>query len=136
MGQRHIRVSFGPTFERGSLSGRQALAKYPLTFDDNQNPTSIYLFWTDSKGIIRKGAVKLQDIMPAEPKKKNLQVMLLEGSHCGEVVQVVKVVKAMGKAFVKALTQSGVPWEEPFSNVCIVEDHSDLNCAVCSKWVN
>lgn len=133
VGRRHIRIAFNTTFQWGSLTGRHALTQYPLTFDSDQNPTCVYLFWTDSKSILREGFVELQDIGPAQPKKKGLHVMLLDGAHVGEIVSVTKVSKATGKVSVGA--GSGKPWEESLESTCIVEDHMDAHCDACSKWV-
>ena len=130
--QKHIRIAFKPSFQRGSLTGRHALTKYPLTFDEDSSPTSVYLLWTDGKSIMRRGFVELQDIEPAQPKKKGLMVMLLDGPHVGEIVQVAKVTKAAGKVSVG--TGGGKPWDETLDMTCIVEDHADPNCDACSKW--
>lgn len=132
IGQKHIRVAFKPSFHRGFLTGRHALTQYPLTFDKDPNPTSVHLLWTDSKSIVRHGFVELQDIEPAQPKKKGLMVMLLDGPHVGEVVQVTKVTKATGKVSVGM--GGGKPWDETLDKTCIVEDHVDTNCDTCSKW--
>lgn len=133
VGQKHIRVAFKLSFQRGSLTGRNALTRYPLTFDKDEDPTRVYLFWTDGKSIMRDGLVELQDIGPAQPKKKGLQVMLLDGSHVGEIVKVTKLTKAAEKISVG--TGDGKPWDEPLEITCIVEDHADTNCEACSKWV-
>ena len=132
MGQRHICVTFNMNFQRGSLTGRQALMRYPLTFDTDQNPTSVYLLWSDSKGILRDGFIELQDIGPVLPKKKGLHVMLLDGSHVRGIVEVAKVTKVTGKISVK--TGNGKPWDESLESTCIVEEHRDTNCDTCLKW--
>ena len=102
-------------------------------FDKDQDPTSIYSFWTNGKSIIHEAFVKLQDIKPAQPKKKGIQVILLDGLHAGEIVRVIKVTKVTKKVSVG--TGAGKSWDKSFNTTCIVEDHTDTNCAACSKWV-
>ena len=109
------------------------MTRFPLTFDKDQDPNSIYLFWTDGKSIKCEGFVELQDLKPVQPKKKGIQVMLLAGPHAGEIVKVIKVMKATENVLVG--TGAGKSWDVSFDATCIVEDHMNTNCASCSKWV-
>lgn len=120
--QSHIRVSFKPSYQRGSYLGRQAGTCLPFSCDNILERRHVKLYWSDNKGRKIKGDVLLQDVEPAIPKKKGLIVMIMNGDKRGVIAKVTQVKKAKNKA---VLQDVGGTWESDMSDLCIVEEHTD-----------
>ena len=69
-----------------------------MKFNNHLKPTSVFLYWTDSKGKIWDSFVELKSIASVQPQKKGLQV--INGSHGRQIVRVSKVMKATWKVSV------------------------------------
>lgn len=120
--QRHIRVAFTPSFQRGAYIGRQASTCLPFWCNDVLERGYVQLYWSDYKGRKTKGDVRLQDVEPAIPKKKGLNVMVMSGDKRGVVAKVNQVKRVKNKA---VLEDDEGTWEADISDLCIVEEHTN-----------
>jgi hypothetical protein len=83
------------------------------------------MYWTDNKGRWQQGQLSFQDLKPARPTKSKVLVVVLSGDSKGQVFKVDKVTKADGTVL---LATKSKPMKALAANVCVVEDHLDIDC--------
>jgi hypothetical protein len=123
---KHVRVALGPSFGGGNRIG---YTKIPLEFNNPLHPSQVSMYWTDNKGKWQQGLLNFKGLTPARPTKRNVAVVLLNGTLKGQVLKVDKVMKAEKSVL---LITSSNHRKELIENVCVIEDHLQIGCT-CSR---
>jgi hypothetical protein len=123
---KHIRVALGPTF---GLGNRMGYTNIPLQFDNPQLPSKVAVYWTDNKSRWQHDYLTLEDLKPARPHKRAVEVVVLRGDLKGQVFKVDKVTRADETVTLATMSRPAVL---PVADVCIVEPHLEGGCT-CSK---
>lgn len=118
----HIRVVMG-------ADKRNGYTTIPVQFDDPLRPSTVLLYFTDSRGRWKQESRPLRHVSPSPPKKKGESLMILRGIHEGHVYQTVQVSRNLKIAH---FNLEGQNWQEAFEDLCVVEDHMISGCA-CQK---
>ena len=119
---KHIRVVTG-------ADKRNGFTTVPIQFDNPLSPSSVLLYFTNSRGQWKKEYVSLAKSSPSPPNAKDQLAMILNGVHGGRVCKTVKVSR---KAKTASFHLDGSNWEEKWGDLCMVEDHRSSGCN-CEK---
>lgn len=121
----HIWVGFTVTFENGSWMNRNGCTRRPNRFADDEGlcaDDEVCLILTDNRAQRVYKRVKLWHVMPAHPRKKSDQVVVVFGEDKGRTGVVEKCQKKSSQAVV--LVDGGGRVTYPFSCLCRIT--SDL----------
>lgn len=75
---------------------------------------------TDKKSKRVTAVVDVKHLYPAQPTKKNVDCVPLQGDHRSELLKVSKINVAQGTATV--ISPSSEKWDEKLDNLCWVEN--------------
>jgi hypothetical protein len=83
-------------------------------------PEEVALFWSDNRASIRRANVPIEYLRPAVPRAADLEAVVLEGAHIGELVTIQRYKKKQGKVIFRCDSEPRV-WETDESNLCWVQ---------------
>ena len=104
---------------------RNGFTTIPIQFDTPLNPSTVLLYFTNSKGQWKQEHVSLDKLDPSPPNAKGQLVMILNGLHEGHIYKAVTVSR---KHQTVIFESDGEKWEENYVNLCMVEDHQGSGC--------
>lgn len=116
--EKHIRVLT-------AIDKRNAYTTIPIQFDNPLNPSSVFLYFTNTRGQWKREHKLLDTVTPSPPNTKDQHAMILKGTHEGRVYKTLKVSRKNKTATFKV---DGTEWEEKFEDLCVVEDHRNNGC--------
>jgi hypothetical protein len=116
LGHRHICVHFTEGYEGGRWVKRVARTRPNGT----AGPEELPLFWTDNRSVVRDANVPVRYLLPAVPRSKGCEAIIVKGERLGELVTVQKYKKKQRKLDVQVNGESRV-WEADEDEVCWVE---------------
>lgn len=119
---KHIRVSM-------TIDNRNAFTTIPVQFDNALNPSSVLLYFTNTRGQWKREYKLLEQIKPSGPDRKGQHALVLDGTHVGRIYQALKVSRKDKTATFRV---DGREWVEQSDNLCVVEDHKLSGCE-CEK---
>lgn len=119
----HIRATLGDAIARGQRTGYVTI---PITFDNDNSPSNVLLYYTTNKGKWVQQLRPLSDVKPARPPSANVEVIVLDGAHKGCIANVTKLMKKKG--MVDLRSDDGEVWQESLGDVCLLNPHTDSGC--------
>ena len=119
---KHIRVSM-------TIDNRNTFTTIPVQFDNALNPSSVLLYFTNTRGQWKREYKLLDQVKPSGPDRKGQHALVLDSTHVGRIYQAFKVSRKNRTATFRV---DGREWVEQSDNLCVVEDHKLSGCE-CKK---